>query len=289
MKLLVFGKNGQVARCLRDEASGVDLVALGSSDVDLMNPGAGRDAVLTHRPHFVVNAAAYTGVDQAETEKEAARRLNADAPGELASAAAETGARFIHLSTDYVFNGEADAPYAEEHQTAPLNAYGATKLAGETAVMAAAPDAVILRTSWVVSEYGRNFAKTMLRLARDKHALRIVGDQIGGPTPARDIARALLTIMGKLSRGAPGSGLYHYQGAPAVSWAQFATAIFEAAGLSVEVETISTADYPTPARRPLYTVLNCGRIERHFGLGQPDWRVRLQQLVASASAGVEAP
>ncbi len=280
MRILLFGKHGQVAQSLHDEADGADMIALGSNDCDLMQQGAGADAIAVHNPDIVVNAAGYTAVDKAESELEPARQLNAEAPAELAAAARRASARFIHLSTDYVFDG-VDQLYDENAKTNPLNQYGRTKRDGEIAVLKAAPHSIILRTSWVFSAHGANFVKTMLRIGGEQTALKIVSDQIGGPTPARDIARAILTIAAKIHRGAEGAGIYHFQGRPAVSWAAFARAIFDVAGVDVAVEEIATADYPTPAQRPLRTVLDCARIERDFGIAPPDWRSGLRQTVSA--------
>jgi dTDP-4-dehydrorhamnose reductase len=278
MRMLVFGKNGQVARALQ-AAGGETVTALGRDKADLMHPGAAREAIAAHKPDLVINAAAYTAVDKAEEEEAAARRLNAGAPAEMAEAAQAADVPFIHLSTDYVFDGKAEDRIAEDEETAPLNIYGATKREGEIAVGAAHGQAVILRTSWVFSEYGGNFVKTMLRLSESRDALSIVADQIGGPTEAGDIAKALLAIAGKKHRGAPGAGIYHFQGAPAVSWADFAEKIFDIAGRAVKVSHIKTEDYPTPAARPRYTVLDCAKIEREFGIGQPDWRESLRRVI----------
>lgn len=280
MRMLVFGKNGQVARALKD-AAGVSVIALGRSEADLMRPGAARAAIAAHAPEIIINAAAYTAVDKAEDDEAAARRLNAEAPAEMAEAAVEADIPFLHLSTDYVFDGKAQTRLAEDAPTSPLNIYGATKREGEQAVAAAHPGAVIIRTSWVFSEFGGNFVKTMLRLAETRDALSIVADQTGGPTEAGDIAHALIAIAGKKHRGAPGAGLYHFQGAPAVSWAEFAEKIFEIAARPVKVSHIKTEDYPTPARRPLNTVLDCAKIERDFGIGQPDWRKSLRRVIAA--------
>lgn len=279
MRILLFGKNGQVARSLRDEAGLHELLAVGAADCDLTVSGAGAEAVRSADPDIVINAAGYTAVDQAETEDAAAMRLNAHAPAELAAAALRTGARFIHLSTDYVFDGAVAGAYDENAATAPLNVYGRTKREGEIAVMAAAPDAIIIRTSWVFSEHGSNFVKTMLRLASVRDKLSIVDDQIGGPTPATEIARAIVAIAAKIHRGANGEGIYHYQGTPAVSWADFAEKIFELAGQNAVVRRIPTSDFPTPAKRPLRTVLNCARIERDFGIALPDWRAGLREVL----------
>ncbi len=286
MRILLFGRNGQVAQCLQQEARGVhQLTALGRAEADLMRAGTAASAIERTRPELVVNAAAYTAVDKAEEEPAAAQQLNAAAPAEMAAATRKTGARFIHLSTDYVFDGNDERALSEDHETAPLNVYGRTKREGENAVLTADDRAVILRTSWVFSEFGGNFVKTMLRLGAERSALSIVDDQVGGPTAARDIAKAVLTIGGKIGRCAPGAGVYHYQGAPSVSWAGFARRIFDAAGVKVAVEPIATADYPTPARRPLRTVLDCARIERDFGLAQPDWRAALHPVVAMLTTG----
>ncbi|MEM8934925.1 MAG: dTDP-4-dehydrorhamnose reductase [Pseudomonadota bacterium] len=280
MRMLIFGRNGQVARCLLEEAEGhAEAIALGRADADLSTPGAAAAAIQTHDPDVVVNAAAYTAVDKAEDDAASAQRLNADAPAEMALAAKAAAAQFIHLSTDYVFDGDTDGAYREDDTPNPLGVYGASKLAGEKAVLAAHNEAVIIRTSWVFCEYGGNFVKTMLRLSRERDGLSIVDDQVGGPTPARDIARAILTIAGKKYRGAPGNGVYHYQGAPAISWAAFANKIFEIAGRKTTVTPILTADYPTPAARPLHTVLDCARIERAFGLAPPDWRAELRPVI----------
>ncbi|WP_428407771.1 dTDP-4-dehydrorhamnose reductase [Hyphococcus sp.] len=280
MRMLVFGKNGQVAKALKDLA-GESVVALGHDEADLMQAGAAQDAIGAHQPDVIVNAAAYTAVDKAETEEDAASRLNCAAPEEMAIAAAEAGIPFIHISTDYVFDGTAEGRLDENAAVNPLNVYGRTKHEGERAVLKANPDAVILRTSWVFSQYGANFVKTMLRLAKERDELTIVADQIGGPTDAADIARAILAIAGKKHRGAPGAGIYHFQGAPAVSWADFATKIFEIAEAPVKVSPIRTEDYPTPARRPRNTMLDCAKIERDFGIGQPDWREGLRRVIAA--------
>jgi dTDP-4-dehydrorhamnose reductase len=279
MRILVFGKNGQVARALQDASA--EMITLGRSEADLLQAGAAHAAIETHQPDVVVNAAAYTAVDKAETDIGAANRLNATAPAEMAEAAAARGSPFIHISTDYVFDGAVDGRLTEDSPMNPLNHYGASKLAGEQAVMGAHAGAVILRTSWVFSEYGANFVKTVLRLAETRDSLNVVSDQTGGPTAASDIALAILLIAGKLYRGAPGAGVYHFQGTPPVSWAGFAEKIFEIAGKPVKVSHIKTEGYPTPARRPLNTVLDCARIEREFGVAPPDWRASLRRVIST--------
>lgn len=282
MRILIFGENGQVAQCLCEEAIGVhEAVAKGSSQVDLFLSGASQSAIQDFAPDAVINAAAYTAVDKAEEDIEAANRLNAEAVGEIAAGAHKAQAAFIHISTDYVFDGAGDKAYKEEDQANPLNVYGAGKLAGEEAAIAAHPECVILRTSWVFSEYGGNFVKTMMRLGVEHESLNIVDDQIGGPTYARDIAKAALIIAAKKHRGAPGNGVYHYQGTPTVSWAGFASKIFELAQITCEAKPILTSAYPTPAQRPLRTILDCSKIERDFGVAQPDWRIGLRQTISA--------
>ncbi len=278
MRILLFGASGQVGRETIDAANrrGVAIVALTRAEADLSTPGAAADVIARAKPDAVINAAAWTAVDKAETETAAARRLNAQAPAEIASAAARAGARLVHLSTDYVFDGRMMRPLDEAAPTGPLNVYGATKLEGESLVAAALPGGVIIRTSWVYAAHGANFVRTMLRLAETRNELSIVGDQTGGPTPAAAIAEACLDIA--LKQGGPG-GLYHFQGAPPATWAEFAEAIFAAAGKSVKVNRIPTRDYPAPAARPLRTVLNCAKILRDYGVRQPDWRTSLAHIV----------
>ncbi|MEL6359453.1 MAG: dTDP-4-dehydrorhamnose reductase [Pseudomonadota bacterium] len=284
MKILLFGANGQVGRCVKDliaaqqipEGTGpLELVTIDRSQADLTETGSAARAIETHKPAAIINAAAYTAVDKAEDETALCAQINAHAPGEMATAAQAVGARFVHISTDYVFDGSGDSPLTEDAPTNPLGVYGKTKLEGEMAVLAACPGAAILRTSWVYSPYGGNFVKTMLRLAETRDRLTIVADQIGGPTPADAIASACLKIAQQKS----GQGLYHFQGAPAVSWADFARAIFLADKKSVDVVDIPTSEYPTPATRPLYTVLDCRRIAADFGIDQPDWRAGLPALI----------
>ncbi|WDI32349.1 dTDP-4-dehydrorhamnose reductase [Hyphococcus flavus] len=280
MRTLVFGKSGQVARALADLVENdTHFLFLGHGETDLSEPDAGGDAVAEYSPDVVINAAAYTAVDKAESKKGLAHNINAQAVERIAAACKNTGAQFIHISTDYVFDGNETGRYSETSITNPANAYGQSKLAGEEAAIAAYAETIVVRTSWIFSEYGSNFVKTMLRLARERNELSIVSDQIGGPTDARDIAKALLAIVGKKHRGGPGAGVYHFQGAPAVSWADFARKIFEINGNNTAVTAIPTSQYPTPARRPLNTVLDCAKIERDFGIGQPDWRASLRRVI----------
>jgi len=275
MTRVVFGHNGQVATELRAQG---DVTALGHAQADLTDPGTVEAAIDAHGPDVVINAAAYTAVDKAEEETAQAHRLNAEAPGEMARACAARGVPFLHVSTDYVFDGSGTAPWRETDSVAPQNAYGRTKLAGERAVLDAGANASILRTSWVFSAHGNNFVKTMLRLSETRDRLTIVADQVGGPTPADDIAATLLRMAEAMRRGQSG-GLYHYGGAPAVSWADFARAIFAQAGRDVAVEDIPTSAYPTPAVRPLNSRLDCSALERDFGIAAPDWKARLHEIL----------
>lgn len=275
--ILVFGRNGQVAQELMRQA---EVTALGRAEADLMTPGAAQAAIARHAPALVINAAAYTAVDKAEEDAAAAQRLNAAAPAEMARACAEAGIPFLHISTDYVFDGSGTAPWPVEAAPAPLGVYGRTKLAGEDAVRAAGGAHVILRTSWVFSAHGGNFVKTMLRLSETRTRLTVVADQVGGPTPAAAIARACVRIAGQL-RADPGkSGTYHFSGSPDVSWAEFAREIFAQAGRQVEVADIPGTDYPTPAQRPANSRLDNSRTRAVFGLPRPDWRAGLAEVLA---------
>ncbi len=286
--ILVFGQNGQVARELARQA---EVTALGRAQADLMTQGAAEAAIAAHRPTLVINAAAWTAVDKAEEETTAATRLNTTAPGEMARACAARGIPFLHVSTDYVFDGSGTHPRAETEATAPLNAYGRGKLAGEAAVHAAGGPHAILRTSWVFSAFGANFVKTMLRLGATRDHLTIVADQIGGPTPAADIAATLLQMGAAMQADTQAhaeastlGGLYHYAGAPETSWAGFAREIFAQAGLSVTVEDIPTSDYPTPAQRPLNSRLNCAKLAADFGISQPAWPEGLARVLKDMTA-----
>jgi dTDP-4-dehydrorhamnose reductase len=276
--ILVFGTTGQVARCLADLAGDRDIRALSRAEADLADPAGCAAQIQAHGPAAVINAAAYTAVDRAEEEEVLARVINGEAPGAMARACAEAGIPFLHVSTDYVFAGTGEVPHRPDDPVDPQNAYGRTKLAGEEAVRASGARHAILRTSWVFSEYGSNFVRTMLRLSETRDALSIVSDQIGGPTQARAIAGALLTICDAMTDGGDG-GTYHFSGAPDTSWADFARETFMAAGRRVHVTGIPTSDYPTPAERPLNSRLDCGALETDFGIARPDWRAELDRIV----------
>jgi dTDP-4-dehydrorhamnose reductase len=276
MSLLIFGKTGQVALELQRRS---DCVALGRDQADLSDPAACAAAIHAHRPTAVINAAAYTAVDQAESDEATAALVNAAAPAAMAQACAALGIPFVHISTDYVFDGSGTEPWAVDAATGPLGAYGRTKLAGEAAVREAGGVYAILRTSWVVSAHGKNFVKTMLRLGADRERLTIVADQIGGPTAAADIAEACLEMARQLAQDSDKTGVYHFAGGPDVSWADFAREIFAQAGLGCEVADIPSTDFPTPAKRPANSRMVCDDITRVFGIARPEWRRSLTDIL----------
>ncbi|WP_306120781.1 MULTISPECIES: dTDP-4-dehydrorhamnose reductase [unclassified Roseitalea] len=285
MRALVFGRTGQVATELQRRCPGDwQLTALGRDDADLTDPAACAAIIAGADADVIINAAAYTAVDRAESEPDLAFQVNAAAPGAMAKAAARAGIPFVHLSTDYVFDGTGQTPWKPEEETCPFGVYGQSKRDGEVAVAGAGGPHVILRTAWVFSAHGQNFVKTMRRLAADHDTLRIVGDQVGGPTPAAAIADAVYAIAEHLRRGAPGQGIHHFAGQPDVSWAGFARAIFARTGHSVEVVDIPTTDYPTPAARPLNSRLDCRTLETDFGLARPDWREGLDAVLDELGA-----
>jgi dTDP-4-dehydrorhamnose reductase len=279
--ILVFGKTGQVATELARAAP--DAMCVGRDRADLADATVCRDLILDLRPSGIINAAAYTAVDRAEEDEALATQINGDAPAAMAQAAARLGVPIVHISTDYVFDGAGDAPFAPDHATAPLGAYGRSKLLGEEGVAQAGGAHAILRTSWVFSVHGNNFLKTMLRLGRERDALNVVADQIGGPTPARDIARACLSILDQLQAAPHKSGIYHFSGAPDTSWAGFAREIMAQAGLECRVNDIPSSDYQTPAQRPLNSRMDCTSLTK-FGLSRPDWRAGVAQVLAELGA-----
>ncbi len=281
MSLLVFGSTGQVATELRGLAPGA--VFLARDQADLSDPQACASAIRTHAPRAVINAAAWTAVDRAEGEEAAASVVNGESPAAMAMTCAAMGVPLVQISTDYVFDGSGHTPFAPGHPTAPLGAYGRSKLRGEEGVRLAGGPHAVLRTSWVFSAHGTNFLKTMLRLGRERSSLNVVADQIGGPTPARAIAEACLSIAAQL-RADPGkAGTYHLSGAPDVSWADFARDIMAQAGLACTIIDIPTSAYPTPARRPANSRLDCSSLSV-FGLSRPDWRAGVTQALHELGA-----
>ncbi|MEP2827783.1 MULTISPECIES: dTDP-4-dehydrorhamnose reductase [Alphaproteobacteria] len=275
--LLVFGRTGQVAIALQRLAP---VRAMGRDAADLAQPDACAAAIHAHRPRVVINAAAYTAVDRAEEEEAPATTINGSAPTAMAVTCAALNIPFVHISTDYVFAGTGGRAWAPDDATAPANAYGRSKWAGEQGIRASGATHAILRTSWVFSAHGNNFVKTMLRLSDGRDAVNVVDDQIGGPTPARAIAAACLAIADQLQTDPSKTGTYHFSGAPDVSWCTFARAIFEAAGRPTRVQGIPSSAYPTPAARPLNSRLDCRTTDAVFHLPRPDWRAGLHECLA---------
>ncbi len=280
--ILIFGATGQVARELARAAP--QALYLGRDRADLADPAACAAAVLAHRPQAVINAAAWTAVDKAEAEEAAAALVNGAAPGAMAAACAGLGVPFVQISTDYVFDGTGERAWLPGDVTGPLGAYGRTKLAGEVAVRGAGGCHAILRTSWVFSAHGANFVKTMLRLGATRDSLTVVADQVGGTTPAAAIAAAVLAVTDTLLRRPEASGTYHFSGAPDVSWAGFAREIFAQAGMATTVTDIPTSAFPTPARRPANSRLECTGLTRTFGIPRPDWRAGLTAVLRELGA-----
>jgi len=278
MRLAVTGATGQVATALQSlgPAAGLDVITLSRPDFDLERPQTLATSLAAARPDMLISAAAYTAVDQAESERERAHLINAVAPGVLAEAARSLDVPIVHLSTDYVFDGRKTGPYLETDSTGPQTVYGETKLAGEAAVAAAADVFAILRTAWIYGPIGKNFVRTMLRLAETRDEVSVVADQVGNPTSAQDIAAGAIKVAKALKRGEGASGVYHMTAQGQATWAEFAQAIFEGArnrGLAfAQVRQIATSDYPTPARRPANSRLDCGRIHSVFDVAFPDWR-----------------
>jgi dTDP-4-dehydrorhamnose reductase len=291
MKILLLGKTGQVGdaltpllRQLAGSTADEAVVTLGRADVDLSDAAALAQAVQRVQPSLIVNAAAHTAVDRAETEPDIAFAINAIAPGVLAQQAAKLNALLVHYSTDYVFDGSQRTPYRESDPTHPLGVYGESKLAGEQMVQASGCRHLLLRTSWVYDSTGRNFLTTMLRLAKQHGKLRVVGDQHGSPTSAAMIAEASLQLIrSMLNQPAMQGGLYHLTAQGQTTWHGFAQAIMHKAGLDIPIEAITTADYPTPAKRPAYSVLDSSKLQREFNYRLPDWQQALDALPALSS------
>lgn len=281
MTLIVLGAGGQVGRAVMDRA-GDRARGFVRTDCDILDAPTVERVIAAPEKSVIVNCAGYTAVDQAESERERAVAVNADGAGIVARAAAARGLPVIHLSTDYVYDGRCAGPYFESDPVAPINAYGASKAAGDAAVAATNPTHLILRVSWIFGVHGRNFVKTMLRLGQERDELRIVNDQIGGPTEARDIADAILNMASICQQPRfEAWGVYHFAGVPSTSWYGFARAIFErAVGPSPRLIPIASSDYPTAAARPLNSVLDCTRIRRIFHIEQPDWGTSLDRVLA---------
>jgi dTDP-4-dehydrorhamnose reductase len=284
LKLAVFGKNGQVATELARRApAGVRVSTLDRNAADFSDPDHVKSAVQSIDADAVINAVAYTAVDKAEEETELAATVNGASVAHLAEACATRGLPLVHISTDYVFPGTGDTPWKPGDDTGPEGFYGQSKLMGEAAIRTiGADDQAILRTSWVFSAHGNNFVKTMLRLGAEREVLTIVADQVGGPTPAADIADACFKVADQLVQGHRG-GTYHFSGAPDVSWADFAREIFAQSGLTPKVTDIPSTEFKTPAKRPLNSRLDCTSFEQDFGVLRPDWRMGLRDVLADLS------
>ncbi|WP_457093746.1 dTDP-4-dehydrorhamnose reductase [Microvirga sp. P5_D2] len=288
MRIIVIGQEGQVARALAERASahGVTAVRLGRPRLDLADPSGIEDILRETGGDMIVNAAAYTAVDQAEKEPELAQAINGIGPGVVAGAAAAMGLPVIHISTDYVFDGTLDRPYRESDPVNALGVYGASKLMGEQAVATEAQDHVILRTAWVYSPFGKNFVKTMLRLGSEREELGVVADQVGSPTSALDIADGILGVGRKLIENPQNRslrGIFHMAGSGYASWAEFAAEIFASSarlgGPAAKVRPIETADYPTPAKRPANSRLDCTKLTDAYGIVLPPWQESLSACV----------
>lgn len=287
MRVLITGARGQVgSELIKRAPAGFEAIGMGSAELNISNRDQVAQAMDKLQPQLIINAAAYTAVDRAESEPKLAYAVNRDGVRCLAQLAERAGIPVLHISTDYVFSGEKDGPYSETDTTDPTGVYGASKLSGERALLEHCSRHLVLRTSWVFGETGNNFVKTMLRLGSEREVLGIVTDQRGGPTPAAAIARALWQITGRYAADPDLPwGLYHFSGAPACNWYEFAITIFEQAlklGLlkrTPRLNAITTADYPTPARRPANSVLDCRKIRQTFGITQPDWPAELLNIL----------
>ena len=290
MKILLLGRDGQLGTDLNElllrevVSQGVQLSSYGLEDLDISDFERLQDVINEEKPDLIINAAAYTAVDKAESEPELVAMVNAEAPAVMAKAAAALNAAIIHYSTDYVFDGSATQPYTEEDQTNPESVYGKTKLDGENAVLAHCNNSLVLRTSWVYSMHGQNFLRTMLRLAAERDELKVVGDQLGSPTTTGALADATLKLVqyfiinGKFADEL--SGVYHMTCGGQTSWCEFARAIIAASEFSdTRVVDITTADYPTAAKRPAYSVLSNNKLHDTFGIRLPDWETALGQCM----------
>jgi len=276
-KLLVTGSNGQLGSEIRRISGLFPDIVFAFTDVDeldITDPLKVASYLATFQPKFLINCAAYTAVDKAETDIEMATLLNATAVGILSEQSAKIGCKIIHVSTDYVFNGRGPRPYKEDDPVDPQSAYGKTKLEGEVLCQKFNPESLIIRTSWLYSAFGNNFVKTMIRLGNERDELGVIADQIGSPTNAADLAAAVLTIISSVENGSKSfvPGIYHYSNEGVASWYDFTKAIFDIAGINCSVKPIASEDYPSPVQRPAYSVMNKSKIKLIFGLQIPHWR-----------------
>ena len=278
-KILVTGANGQLGKELKQLESQYhqfEFIFLSREDLPIHHFELVRNFFKGYYPQYLINCAAYTAVDRAETEKDLAFQVNGEAVGVLAAVCKEYGTRFLHISTDYVFDGTATTPYKEDAPTNPQSVYGASKLEGEKEALHFNPDSIIIRTSWVYSEFGRNFVKTMMKLMGEKDQLYVVNDQIGSPTYAADLADVIMQII---SSGKWSPGIYHFSNEGVISWFDFAVAIQDMTGSNCKVSAIPTTSYPTPAKRPVYSVLDKSKIAATFGITPKDWKDSLRSCL----------
>ena len=281
--IVVTGKNGQLGSELEILAPAFevqyDFLLVDRSQLDLSSNESIDNFFSVHKPSVVINCAAYTAVDKAETDRDAAFQVNAVAVGKLAAFCKAIGALFITVSTDYVFDGNGTSPYLPSDATDPINYYGASKAEGEKLAITNNPDSIIIRTSWVYSRFGNNFVKTMIRLMGERPSLNVVGDQIGAPTYAADLAAAIMHIVAQKIAGNKHCGIYHFSNSGAISWYDFAVAIGEMTHSNCVVAKIGSEAFPTPAKRPHYSLMDCSSIIQDFGVGQPDWKESLQVCI----------
>lgn len=277
VKILVTGANGQLGSEIRKISGNFPEFDFSFTDVaelDITSPLKVDALLADFKPEYLINCAAYTAVDKAETDQEIATLINATAVGILATASAKVGCRMVHISTDYVFDGNGPRPYLEDHPVNPQSVYGKTKLEGEILCAQNNPDSLIIRTSWLYSAFGNNFVKTMVRLGTERQELGVIADQVGTPTNAADLALAILTVISSVSSGAKSfvPGIYHYSNEGVASWYDFTKAIFEIAGITCSVKPIASEDFPSPVQRPPYSVMNKSKIKATFELQIPYWR-----------------
>ncbi len=289
MSVLVFGNSGQVGREIARLADELKLtfIFLGRDEADLSYPDKCEELILAREPSAVINAAAWTAVDAAENAEAEASVVNGEAPGAMARACAKLSIPFLHISSDYVFDGSGHYPWRPHDSVGPLGAYGRSKLLGEQLVQESGARAIILRTSWVFSAHGSNFVKTMLRLGGERSQLNVVGNQVGGPTSASSIARSVVTLIEALLKGGSG-GIFHFSGTPDVSWAEFAGTIMDLAGLSCEIEPILSADYPMGSPRPLNSRMDCSALLETYGIPRDAWVNDLEHVLTELAEKSDA-
>lgn len=283
-KILVTGANGQLGKELKELAPAypqVEFIFLSRTDLPIHHFDMVRNYFKVYQPDYLINCAAYTAVDRAEQEKDLAMQVNAEAPGVLAAVCKENNCRLVHISTDYVFDGSASSPYKEDAPTNPQSVYGLSKLKGEEEVMKYNPDAIIIRTSWVYSEFGKNFVKTMMKLMSERSELNVVDDQIGSPTYAADLAETILQIIANCQLAVVNckSGIYHFSNEGVISWYDFAEEIKKLTGSTCNIQPIPTEQYPTPAKRPAYSVFDKTKIQKTFSIQLKDWKQSLAACI----------